>query len=137
VATSVLMYEGNGKWQEYAGGYSDMLAQRGEGVAMRKAKIEATAKVQKADAVSQTQAQAKKKLSFKEKHALETLPAKIQALQDELKRLEIQLADTNLFSRDPKKFEKSSNRHSVASAELAAAEEQWLELELLRESLEV
>jgi ATP-binding cassette subfamily F protein uup len=35
VCTSVIMSEGEGRWQEYAGGYSDMLAQRGEGVAAR------------------------------------------------------------------------------------------------------
>jgi ABC transport system ATP-binding/permease protein len=40
VATSVLMAEGNGKWTEYAGGYSDMVAQRGAGVEARKTKAE-------------------------------------------------------------------------------------------------
>src|SRR5262249_60650641 len=29
VATSLIAFEGNGRWIEYAGGYSDMLAQRG------------------------------------------------------------------------------------------------------------
>ena len=33
VATSVLLWEGDGRWREYAGGYSDMLAQRGPGIA--------------------------------------------------------------------------------------------------------
>ncbi len=32
VATSVIVAEGGGRWQEYAGGYSDMVAQRGRGV---------------------------------------------------------------------------------------------------------
>ena len=41
VATSVLMAEGDGKWTEYAGGYSDMVAQRGAGVEARKVKAEA------------------------------------------------------------------------------------------------
>ena len=40
VATSVLMAEGEGKWTEYAGGYSDMIAQRGAGVEARKVKAE-------------------------------------------------------------------------------------------------
>src|SRR5690606_33814923 len=35
VATSVIMAEGEGSWLEYAGGYSDMVAQRGAGVAAR------------------------------------------------------------------------------------------------------
>ncbi len=136
VATSVLMYEGDGKWQEYAGGYSDMLSQRGEGVAMRKAKVNVVVKAQAAAIAAMDEPQAKKKLSFKEKHALEKLPAKMALLQTELKNLEAQLADAGLFTRDPQNFEKASNRHATASNELVTAEEEWLELEMLRESFE-
>ena len=136
VATSVLMYEGDGKWQEYAGGYSDMLAQRGEGVAMRKAKLEAASKTRKISAATTDAPQTKKKLSFKEKHALETLPAKMAALQAELNQLDDQLADAGLFNRDPKTFERAGLRHAAAAKELLISEEQWLQLELLRESFE-
>ncbi len=45
VATSVLMSEGDGRWTEYAGGYSDMVAQRGAGVEARKVKAEAARSV--------------------------------------------------------------------------------------------
>ena len=132
VATSVLMHEGEGKWVEYAGGYSDMVSQRGEGVTLRKVEkvvVKAAAATEKPMEV-----QAKRKLSFKEKHALETLPARMEALQAELKVLETKLADSSLFTRDPKAFEKASMRHAAAGQELSAAEEQWLELEILRES---
>jgi ABC transport system ATP-binding/permease protein len=133
VATSVLMHEGEGKWVEYAGGYSDMVAQRGEGVA--KARVEKS--VVKAVAIERVvEVAAKRKLSFKEKHALETLPARMAALQVELKQLEVTLADAGLFARDGKAFEKASLRHAAAAQELAGAEEQWLELEILRESLQ-
>jgi ABC transport system ATP-binding/permease protein len=132
VATSVLMHEGEGKWIEYAGGYSDMVAQRGAGV--QQAKVENP--VVKAIAQERVvEAAPKRKLSFKEKHALETLPAKMEALQAELKQLEVTLADAGLFARDGKAFEKASLRHAAAGQELVAAEEQWLELEILRESL--
>ena len=132
VATSVLMHEGEGKWVEYAGGYSDMVSQRGEGVTLRK--VEKVAVKAAAAAEKPVEVQAKRKLSFKEKHALETLPAKMEALQAELKVLEAKLADSSLFTRDPKAFEKASMRHAAAGQELSAAEEQWLELEILRES---
>jgi ABC transport system ATP-binding/permease protein len=134
VATSVLMYEGDGKWMEYAGGYTDMLAQRGEGVTARKVK----AQVKREDATEATApapAQAKRKLSFKEKHALETLPAKIDQLTDEIAKLSVAMADGGLFTRDPAGFEKTSKRLASAMAEKTAAEEQWLELEMLREEL--
>ena len=133
VATSVLMAEGNGKWTEYAGGYSDMIAQRGAGVEARKVKAEA-AKSSAAPRAEQPQSQ--RKLSFKEKHALETLPAKIKKLEDEIGTLEAKLADASLFSRDPKAFDSAASRLTAARGELAKAEEQWLELEMKRESLE-
>lgn len=138
VATSVLMHEGEGKWVEYAGGYSDMVAQRGGGVAMQKKQAAKPAQARSTDAPQPAAPAAspqKRKLSFKEKHALETLPGKMDALQAELRQLEALLADANLFTRDPKGFEKASLRHAAAAQELSAAEEQWLELEILRESL--
>jgi ABC transport system ATP-binding/permease protein len=134
VATSILMNEGDGKWQEYAGGYSDMLAQRGAGVDARKLKEEVRERSE--TVAAPVVAQAKRKLSFKEKYALDNLPTKIDALKTELHKLEAVLSDTNLFTRDSKTFEKCSMRHAAAAIELEKAEEQWLELELMREEFE-
>ena len=131
VATSVLMAEGNGKWTEYAGGYSDMLAQRGAGVAPRKTRAESARPAPPPPEAPQPQ----RKLSFKEKHALETLPATIKSLESEIGALEARLADAGLFARDPRAFEQSAARLTAARADLATAEEQWLELEIKRESL--
>ena len=134
VATSILMFEGEGKWTEYAGGYSDMAAQRGAGVNAREIKPAESERV--VTAPQQPKMQNKRKLSFKDKHALETLPAKMAALHDEITRLESKLADAELYSRDPKAFEKAMMRHERAKAEITQAEEHWLELEMLREELE-
>jgi ABC transport system ATP-binding/permease protein len=134
VATSILMYEGDGNWQEYAGGYTDMLAQRGTGVDARKIKEEA--RERSSVIAAPPSAQAKRKLSFNEKYALDNLPSKIDKLKAELQKLELILADATLFTRDIKTFEKTSNRHGAAATELEKAEEQWLELELLKEEFE-
>ncbi len=134
VATSVLMAEGSGRWTEYAGGYSDMVAQRGQGVEARKVKAEA-AKSSSAAARPEAPA-AQRKLSFKEKHALETLPKTMKKLEDEIGTLEARLADASLFTRDPKAFEQTAARLAAARDELAKGEEQWLELEMKREQLE-
>jgi ATP-binding cassette subfamily F protein uup len=134
VATSVLMAEGNGKWTEYAGGYSDMIAQRGAGVEARKAKPAPARPAAPARTAESPQAQ--RKLSFKEKHALETLPRLMKDLEAEIGTLEAKLADASLFTRDPKAFEKTAARLTAARNELAGAEEQWLELEIKREALE-
>jgi len=136
IATSVLMHEQDGKWVEYAGGYSDMLAQRGRGVVTRKIK---TGSKLSSGAAPKPKARpsAKRKLGFKEKHALETLPGRIDMLAAELRLLEQKLSDVTLFSRDPPEFDAASQRHAAATAERTAAEELWLELELLREEVEL
>ena len=136
IATSVLMHEGEGRWTEYAGGYSDMVAQRGAGVAARKVKEAPKPASPREAAAPVTVPAAKRKLSFKEKHALETLPSRIEALTAELLALEQKLADASLFTRDPKGFALATARHGAAAVEKSAAEEQWLELEMLREELE-
>jgi ATP-binding cassette subfamily F protein uup len=79
--------------------------------------------------------QAKRKLSFKEKHALETLPATMAELETRIARLQEKLAAPDLYQRDRKAFEAATADLGKAQSELAAAEERWLELEMLRESL--
>ena len=78
----------------------------------------------------------KRKLSFKEKHALETLPKTMAALMSEIGVLQRKLSDPNLYSRDNAKFTSTSKRLAAAEAEHAAAEEQWLALEIQREEVE-
>ncbi len=133
VATSILMYEGDGKWTEYAGGYSDMVAQRGAGVDARDMKV---VERERTLVTQASKPQSKRKLSFKEKFALESLPAKMMALTEELSVLEQKLSDANLFGRDPKGFDKIMTRLAAVQREKAEAEEKWLELEMMREELE-
>jgi ATP-binding cassette subfamily F protein uup len=134
VATSVIVSEGDARWIEYAGGYSDMLAQRGHGFAAitaPRAAKKTTAQIPAAKAIP-----AKPRLSFKDKHALETLPKRIAQTQDKIKTVQAQLADPNLFARDPTGFAKHAATLQALTNELGASETQWLELELLREELE-
>jgi ATP-binding cassette subfamily F protein uup len=145
VVDMVIVPEGNGKWLTYAGGYTDMLAQRGEDV-RRKGVKSADKPAAEKGAVDQAAAPvesepraaapSKRKLSFNEKHALETLPAKIVDLEAEIGRLQAVLADTTLYTRDRATFERASSAMTAKQAELVAAEERWLELELLRGEIE-
>jgi ATP-binding cassette subfamily F protein uup len=131
---AVLVPEGNGKWVEYAGGYSDMLAQRGDDIRSPAAKpAAAPAKPKPARPVAEA---ARRKLNFNEKHALETLPNRMAALEAEVRRLQDKLADPQLYVRDRATFDKASTALAAAQAELHAAEERWLELELLRTQIE-
>ncbi|MEC9346354.1 MAG: ATP-binding cassette domain-containing protein [Pseudomonadota bacterium] len=138
VATSVLLSEGEGRWVPYAGGWSDMLAQRGGSpFASPQATEAARAQPRKeTPATPKPAPAATRKLSFKQKHALETLPKTMTALEDEVARLKDELADGSLFRRDPKRFTAASTRLAQAEEAYAAAEEEWLELEILREEIE-
>jgi ATP-binding cassette subfamily F protein uup len=136
VASSVIMAEGDGGWIEYAGGYSDMVAQRGAGVAARAvAAPERTERSAKPASLAPLAAP-KAKLSFKDKHALETLPRQLKALEVEIATLAAALADPKLYTRDPAAFDRNSRALAAKEAEHRRAEEQWLELEILREAVE-
>jgi len=134
---AVLVPEGEGRWVEYAGGYSDMLAQRGADLAGSKAPPKPKPPRDAAAAQSSRPAKsAKRRLSFHEKHALETLPEQIAALQGDVRRLQDRLGDPQLYVRDRKAFTNASEALSTTQAQLTAAEERWLELEMLREEIE-
>jgi ATP-binding cassette subfamily F protein uup len=81
-------------------------------------------------------ATAKRRLSFNEKHALETLPKTIAKLQSNIAKQQKLLDDPDLYTKDRKIFEQASSAIAVAQTELAAAEDRWLELEMLREEIE-
>ncbi len=139
VVTSVIVSEGAGRWQEYAGGYSDMVAQRGEGVTAKAAApvpSAATPRDKTPAPAPAAIASAKRKLSFKEKHALETLPATMEKLAAEIARMDTALADPQLYVKDPARFSALTAAAAKAQTDLAHAEEEWLRLEMLREELE-
>ncbi|HEY5083408.1 MAG TPA: ATP-binding cassette domain-containing protein [Rhizomicrobium sp.] len=129
VATITVMAEGDGRFAVYAGGYSDMVAQRGEGV------VKPPTKAERKEAKSRPPRDSGVKLSFSDQHALNTLPARIEKLNRDIAALQKQLSDPALYGSDPKKF----GRLSAQLAERAGArdrdEELWLALEMKREAL--
>ncbi|MCC0030815.1 MAG: ATP-binding cassette domain-containing protein [Brucellaceae bacterium] len=131
--TSTVAPGGNGSWIDYAGGYSDMLAQRGQaalGVPAKDRKPrQETAKPQEAKPARQA------KLSYKQKFALETLPGEIETLTAEIVALEEKMADPELYTRDPGAFAKLAEMLDGKRATLVQKEEEWLELEMLREEI--
>ncbi|WP_424626829.1 ABC-F family ATP-binding cassette domain-containing protein [Bradyrhizobium sp. SYSU BS000235] len=137
VVTSVIAPEGNGRWVEYAGGYSDMLAQRGSDLQEKAVKAVASDETKPAKTVATSSAPAsKRRLSFNEKHALETLPKTMSKLQAEIAKQQKLLDDPQLYTKDRKAFDAASAAIAKAQSELDAAEEKWLELEMLREEIE-
>jgi ATP-binding cassette subfamily F protein uup len=132
--TAVVVAEGDGRWNVYAGGYSDMVAQRGEGVTAKTvAKADARPTREKSEAPTSAP---KSRLTFKDKHALETLPARIAKLEADIAKLSKTIADPSLYAKDRTAFDKASAALGKAQAELAQAEDDWLRLEELREQVE-
>ena len=133
-ATMTIAWESDGVWQVYAGGYSDMIDQRGEGVKARKAE-EKAARASKAK-TDKPKTKSSGKLSFKDKHALETLPGEIETIEAKLAQLETELADATLFTKNPERFNAATKEHAQLTEDKTAKEERWLELEMLREEIE-
>ncbi|NHO33053.1 ABC-F family ATP-binding cassette domain-containing protein [Acetobacter fallax] len=138
VATSVLAATGGGVWTEYAGGYSDMLAQRA-GVALderhgpeKPIQITTEGRIPAAPILK---VGGIRKLSYKDQHALDRLPGQIANLETEIKKLREKLADPDLYKRDPGAFSRYTEALDTAERALTTAEEQWLELEVKRDAL--
>jgi ATP-binding cassette subfamily F protein uup len=124
IASTTLVFEGEGRVTAYAGGWSDYLAQRPE----VKAPVEKTPAATAAPAKGKPKAAARSGLSFTESHRLEALPAEIARLEAEIAKLADLLSDAELFTREPVKFRKATEALSTRQAALEAAEEEWLML---------
>jgi ATP-binding cassette subfamily F protein uup len=135
VVTSVIAPDGDGRWIEYAGGYTDMLAQRGADLKREAVKTVAVEREKIASAIASSGG-TKRRLNFNEKHALETLPKTIAKLQAEIAKQQRHLDDPDLYKKDRKKFDQASDALAKAQKELQEAEDKWLELEVLREEIE-
>ena len=133
LVSGVIVPEGDGRWSEYAGGYSDMLAQRGADLTREQRKAEPPKSAKTATRVAPPAA--KQRMTFKDKHALETLPKTIAGLIAKADALQAKLADPQFYMRDRAGFEKVTTDLGETQRKLAAAEEQWLTLEILREEI--
>ena len=122
--------ERQGIWVEYAGGYSDMLSQKN----ISKREYNQSSKNLK----NQSQKIRKKRdrMSFKDKHALETLPKKIEEARSKINSIKTKLAFPDFYSKDPEGFEGLAKSLSLKETKLSRLEDQWLKLELEREELE-
>ncbi|WP_421907318.1 ABC-F family ATP-binding cassette domain-containing protein [Mameliella sp.] len=126
VATTTVAMDGGGRATVYAGGWSDYQAQkREEAGPAKKAKPAAKSGTAPKPAAA---APAKPVLSFTEKHRLEELPGEIDRLGAEIAKLEDFLAQPDLFTKEPLKFQKATDALVERQEALSAAEEEWLEL---------
>ncbi|RYF42975.1 MAG: ATP-binding cassette domain-containing protein [Comamonadaceae bacterium] len=135
VVTSTLAFEGEGRWREYEGGVQDWLTQSRRAQALQAAQGAAAAKsASKAPVESQNSLVrppagqsllSKKKLGFKQQRELESLPGLIEALEQEQKAVQTELADGSLYVKDAERAAGLTARSARIEEELLAALERW------------
>ncbi|MBS0281944.1 MAG: ABC transporter ATP-binding protein, partial [Proteobacteria bacterium] len=135
VATMIVMSEGEGRFSVYAGGYSDMVAQRGQGVAKPAARPQAKSEDKK-PASARPPREAIAKLSFSDQHALKTLPDQIEVQNKQIAALQKELSDPKLYASNAARFTMLSAQLAELAVKRDANEELWLALEMKREALE-
>ena len=124
VATSTIVFEGDGRLQEYVGGYDDWLRQR----TVQDAPPPTVTKEQKQK--KDRPPKEKQKLSYKETREMEALPQKIEALEEEKRRLMETLNSPAFYAgRDAVEINKAYDRLKVLEDELDEAYGRWNELE--------
>jgi ATP-binding cassette subfamily F protein uup len=135
IATQTLVSEGDGRWREYVGGYSDWIAQRPAAAAASSAASgsPSTTTAAAADASSTAAPAARErqrvKLSYKEQRALESLPAQIEALEAEQVALHAAMAGTDYHQASAEQMRADAARVEAIDTELGALLEQWTALE--------
>jgi ATP-binding cassette subfamily F protein uup len=132
VVTSTIAFEGDGRWREYEGGVQDWLTQS------RRSRDFAPAAAPVASAPAPTPPQAKaaapapaaprRKLGYKEQRELEALPALIDALEQEQKAIQEELAGGAIYSQDPGRAALLATRSEQIEQELMNALERWATL---------
>ena len=143
--TALLAFEGDSKVTAHAGGYSDYLERRTAAMARRVAR-ESGMDNGKTNGKTNGRGGGKTaqkptgnrtaKLSFRDRHALDTLPGEIEALEAEISDLETRLADPAFFATDPDGFNHAADRLAAARDEVATKEARWLEAAETEEALQ-
>ena len=134
VVTSTLVFEGNGRINEYVGGYTDWQRERRvavpglAAVASKPAKSVAATKPAAAAQAGATESATPPKprrLSYHEQRELKQLPEKIQGLEAEQAQLTALISDPALFQRNPEQGSAALQRLQALGGELDAAYARW------------
>ena len=138
VVTSVIASEGEARWREYVGGFTDWqlqserAAQLAQAAAAKTAPAAAAREAAPKESAAGRNAQRTVKLSFKEQRELDALPDTIAALEAEQKAISAQLEDGSIFVKDAKEGARLTERFAAIDDELLAALERWEALEAKR-----
>ncbi len=132
VVTSLLVLEGDGRVQDFVGGYSDWERWRNERDAAREAAKRPRAAAKEAPAPEPREkpaAPAKRKLSYKEQRELEALPGRLEELEARKAALTAETGDPSFYSRPHEEVAAKLQELADLDAEIDAAFTRWAELE--------
>ncbi len=134
VVTSTMAFEGDGRVTEYVGGYEDWLRQRPAPVAdVLEGQVAGSAATSMRPAAAVPSASGQmRKASNKERRELEELPARIEGLEDEQRRLAAEVAGAEFYRRPAAEIEAALARLASLPDELLSAYARWDELDGLR-----
>ena len=125
VVTQVIAFEGDGKLQEYVGGFEDWeRVQKYQATLAKPAPAPA-----RATAPPAAQPKTASKLSYKESRELAELPLRIEALEKEQIDIAAHLADGTIFRTDAKRAKQLQTRSEAIDAEVLTAMTRWEELD--------
>jgi ATP-binding cassette subfamily F protein uup len=126
VVTSTIAWEGDpvfggrpGLWREYEGGYEDWKQQRERG------RVAAAAAARPAPVPAPRPGVSRTKLSYRDQRELQALPARIEVLEAEQRRIHERLASAELYTQEPQRVPELQARNEAIEAELWAALERW------------
>ena len=130
--SGVLAFEEQGRITPHAGGYSDYLSRR---TALAKADSKQR-KAKKKPAQEKPSGPQKERLSYKQTYLLKTLPEEMSRLEAAIATAAEKLGDMTFFAKDPDAYQALSAQMDADNTAFCEAEELWLELEILRETIE-
>ena len=130
--SGVLAFEEQGRITPHAGGYSDYLSRR---TALAKADSKQR-KAKKKPAQEKPSGPQKERLSYKQTYLLKTLPEEMSRLEAAIATAAEKLGDMTFFAKDPDAYQALSAQMDADNTAFCEAEEMWLELEILRETIE-
>ena len=136
VVTSVIYMPGNGTVYEHAGSYSDLLAKLSEhkiSAGVGGAKKATKKEPEKTTSTPSTKAA---RLSYNQQRLLNVLPDEIAALETKIHQTEQALSNADLYLQNPDEFARLSQELATLNQQKDDKENQWLELQMLKESLE-
>ena len=133
VATSTIVLEGDGRVEEYPGGYSTYIQQSG----VKKASTEQLQNVNKKKPIIRRKNNGTEKLTYKDQRELDALPNLISDLLAKELKIQGQLNDPDFYRADPKQFNLLSNELIEIQEKIQHSEQRWIDLEEQREALEI